>query len=101
MRADARFKFLIIFHSVTGWAVDVTSPSQSVSVDVLVNGEKQLSVMTTKTDDQLNYLYGIEGAHVFEANLSGLKPGVHTVTARAAITGNQSPLANSLTLDLR
>eukprot|EP00029_Vermamoeba_vermiformis_P009710 TRINITY_DN4936_c0_g1_i1.p1 TRINITY_DN4936_c0_g1~~TRINITY_DN4936_c0_g1_i1.p1 ORF type:complete len:1173 (+),score=320.49 TRINITY_DN4936_c0_g1_i1:56-3574(+) len=87
--------------SVIGWALDVANPSQSVTVDILVNGMKQISAMTTETDDQLNQLLGVEGAHVFKADLSALNPGIHTITARATVNGEQRALANSLTLDLR
>lgn len=57
--------------------------------------------MTTETDNVLNNLFGIEGAHVFKADLSALSPGIHTITARATLNGEQRPLANSLTLDMR
>ncbi len=86
---------------MTGWALDLANPSQSVSVDILVNGVKHISAMTTETDNKLNQLFNIEGAHVFKADLSALSPGIHTVTARANINGEQRNFANSLTLDLR
>lgn len=87
--------------SVTGWALDIAAPSRPISVDIFVNGVKQISVLTTETDDKLNSLLGIEGAHVFQADLSALNPGVHTITARATVNGEQRPLVNSLTLDTR
>jgi hypothetical protein len=87
--------------SVTGWALDIAAPSRPISVDIFVNGVKQISVLTTETDDKLNSLLGIEGAHVFQADLSALNPGVHTITARATVNGEQRPLVNSLTLDMR